>query len=536
MQQNLTSTASPQNDVMALQKIELEETDCFSPIFLDYVKGAPELEEFYGARPTLESFKAQIDTKSNFFSEETRTVLASSIKRQYKDLHLSPLFEQHLERLRSDKTFTVTTGHQLNIFTGPLYFIYKIVTVINTCKVLKTTYPEYNFIPMYWMASEDHDFEEISYFNLFGKRHTWETSQKGAVGRFSTEGLQTILEELPEGTRFFENAYKEQPNLAAAVRAYVHHLFSEEGLVVLDADDADLKGLFRQVMREDTDLHSAKKAVERASSLLDDIGYKTQVHPREINFFYLDKGIRSRIEKKGELYRVVDSPLEFTRAELLDIIENEPEKLSPNVVLRPLYQEMILPNLGYIGGPGELAYWLQLKGVFEAHGTPFPILMPRNFAMILGRSLNKKFKKTGMSIQDLFLEKDLLVKRYVQENTENELRLDEEKVALSKVFDDIIEKGSGIDPTLRKMMEAQRQRALNSVEDIEKRLLKAEKRNHETQLNQVETLKDALFPDSSLQERTDNFLNFYLNDPNFINLLLKSFSPFDFRFNVLLEN
>src|SRR5699024_1121789 len=148
---------------------------------------------------------------------------------QYKGLPIKAPVQENIESLKQANTFTVTTGHQLNIFTGPLYFIYKIITVINTSKVLAKEYPDCRFVPVYWMASEDHDFEEINHFNLFGKTYRWETSQKGPVGRFSTESIQAVLDDLPEKVPLFENAYQEGKTLAAATRHYVHELFGAEG-------------------------------------------------------------------------------------------------------------------------------------------------------------------------------------------------------------------------------------------------------------------------------------------------------------------
>jgi bacillithiol synthase len=206
------------------------------------------------------------------------------------------------------------------------------------------------------------------------------------------------------------------------------------------------------------------------------------------------------------------------------------------VVLRPLYQEMILPNLAYVGGPAELVYWLQLKGVFDFFKTPFPILMPRNFGLVIDAPIQKKFLKTGLEVKDLFQEKNYLFNHWVASNSQHDLSLGKQMQSLQSLLQEVETKATEIDSTLTKLVAAENQRALNGLERIEKKMLKAEKRKHEEKLKQIEAVKDALFPNGSLQERTDNFLNFYQQDSAFIQKLLTSFDAFDFRFNVLMND
>ena len=167
---------------MKVDKIDLGETGLFSPIFLDYIKQKKPLQPFYNLYPFKKNVGKQVKLKKESFSSETRKILTTVLNSQYEGFTISDTLSSNLQKLEQENTFTITTGHQLNIFTGPLYFIYKIVTVINACKELKADFPDYNFVPVYWMASEDHDFEEISYFKLFNKKYIWETDQKGRVG------------------------------------------------------------------------------------------------------------------------------------------------------------------------------------------------------------------------------------------------------------------------------------------------------------------------------------------------------------------
>ncbi len=518
---------------MKTRKIDFTDTHAFSPFFLDYINQKDTLKKFYSRFPSVASFKDQIKEKSNF-PQEKRLSLAKELTDQYSNLTITEKVKENIYSLEDSKTFTVTTGHQLNIFTGPLYFIYKIITVINACKELKATYPAYHFVPVYWMASEDHDYEEIKYFRLYGKKYVWSTEQQGAVGRFYTKELKNLFNEIPGEISFFKEAYTKSKNLSQAVRHYVNALFGGEGLVVVDADNRELKKSFAHVIKDDLFKHSAKSLVDHATQELQSSGYHTQVNAREINFFYLIDGLRSRLEKTADGFQVVDSTLKFSDAEVEKMILDEPEKFSPNVVLRPLYQEVILPNLAYCGGPAELVYWLQLKGVFEKFETPFPILLPRSFAMVMDEPTMKKFEKTKLEIKDLFEEKNYLFNHWIAQNSNHQLSLGKELETIQHILDEVKERATKIDATLSKFVGAETQRAVNGLEKIEKKMLRAEKRLHADKLRQIEAVKDSLFPNGSLQERTDNFLNFYQSDPSFIRKAIDHLAPFDFKFNVLI--
>lgn len=517
---------------MKVEKIDLKETNAFSPFFLDYISNNKKLAPFYGQKPEIGNFQNQIGQK--VFTSDQRNSLHATLLDQYEEMH--PVVQRNIDSLLNQNTYTVTTGHQLNIFTGPLYFIYKIVTVVNACKALKQQYPDKDFVPVYWMASEDHDFDEICYFHLFGKKYSWNSDQKGAVGRFDTSGLEELLNELPEKSEIFEQAYTRHTNLADAVRCYINELFGKEGVVVLDADDRRFKSQLSEVIEDDLMNHHANDLVEEASARLSGMGYGAQVFPRAINFFYLDGNIRERIVKESSNWKVLNTELSFSEKEIRQLISNEPEKFSPNVVMRPLFQEMILPNLAYVGGPAEVVYWMQLKTVFEYYKVPFPILMPRNFALFINKPSMKKMEKVGLSNTEIFHDTQQLIDDYMRRNGNSAMDLGGEKKDLKSLFDGVAEKTSQVDGSLKGFVGAELNKAMKSLDNIEKRLKKADEQKHEVTLNQISGLKEKLFPNGGLQERHDNFLNFYLNQPDFITGLLDCFDPFDFKFNILKDD
>lgn len=512
---------------MPSKQIALHSVGAFPKLFLDYISKNENLEKFYIQYPDIQGFKKIIEARK--FIDDKRKTLVSVLKKQYQVLENKP----NLDILLDSNTFTVTTGHQLNIFTGPLYVIYKIVTIINLAKKLKVEFPAYNFVPVYWMASEDHDFAEIASFNLFGKNFKWETEQKGAVGRMNPAELQTIFDELSEKPSIFEEAYLKNTTLSDAARQYTHELFGSENLVCIDADDSALKGIFSDVIKDDLLNNSANEIVTKTSIELNEMGYHTQITPREINFFYLQDGLRERIIKEDIVYKVLNSAFSFSEEEILKILDNHPENFSPNVVLRPLYQETILPNLAYIGGPSEVPYWLQLKGIFDHYGEQFPLLMPRNFALVINQASQKRLDKLGISVDELFADDVSLRRSYVERNSENSLSLAFEIDDVSEVFERILKKSLAIDQTMKGAVEAEKSKIISSLENLEKRIKKAEERNQETSVTQLLALKQKLFPDGGLQERKENFLNFYLNDKDFINKLLEAFDPIDYSFNII---
>jgi bacillithiol biosynthesis cysteine-adding enzyme BshC len=531
----MTNTATAAAAAFAQQlPVSFEAAGQFSPLFLDYMAGHEALKPFYHRFPALEAFGPQAEEKGRQFTQEARHRLADALHRQYAHLG-DRVPAAQIDLLRQPQTFTVTTGHQLNIFSGPLYFIYKIASAINLAKRLAEAYPQHRFVPVYWMATEDHDFEEIRSFWLFGQKRVWETAAAGAVGRLATDSLAPLLEALPELPGFFREAYRAGQTLAQATRAYVHHLFGGQGLLCLDGDDAALKAALVPMMEEDLFRQSAKLQVEQADAALASLGYKTQIYARYINFFYLENGLRERIEWDGQAFQVLRTDLRFSPDEMRALLAAHPERLSPNVVLRPLYQELLLPNLAYLGGPAEVAYWLQLKGIFDAQGVLFPLLMPRNFAMLVSGGNAKKFQKLGLAAEELFLEPHELKRRFVAKHAEAPLDLSAELAGLEALFAAISAKATEVDPSLAGAVGAEQQKAAKSLEQLEKRMQKAAERQQETALQQLLGLKDKLFPNGSPQERVDNFLNFYLNDPAFLDKILASFDPLDFRMQVLVE-
>ncbi|MGR3811551.1 bacillithiol biosynthesis cysteine-adding enzyme BshC [Jiulongibacter sp. NS-SX5] len=509
------------------QRLPLTQTGAFSDLFLDYMSEKPELQNFYSEFPKIENFKKLIDAKS--FSKNKREVLVSSLKKQYEGINKLP----NIDLLNEENTFTVTTGHQLNIFSGPLYIPFKIITIINLTQELKKANPDYNFVPIYWMATEDHDLEEIQFTRAFSNKVFWDTPQTGAVGRMNTNGLPELANTLGKSADIFRKAYQENDTLAGAVRAYMHELFGEYGLITLDADDRDLKAVFSEVIKSDILENKAYDLVNGQTESLEKLGYKTQISAREINFFYLEEGLRERIVKEDERYKVLNTEIEFSKDEILKLIDTEPERFSPNVVLRPLYEEVILPNLAYIGGPSEVPYWLQLKPVFDFYKESFPALIPRNFGLLMDDKLKGICQKLTIDSEEIFKPLHVLEKEWIEKNSQNEVGLSVELKQLEALYDSLLQKAGTIDPTLQRTTEAFQTKSVNLLERLEKKLRRAEKRQHTDSMNQLAKAKELAFPGGGLQERKENIIPFLEKRSDLISVLIEAFDPLDFRFNLI---
>ncbi|MBS1636927.1 MAG: bacillithiol biosynthesis cysteine-adding enzyme BshC [Bacteroidetes bacterium] len=482
----------------------------------DYINGSTTIRPFYTYEFNRSGFENLLTSAA--FSGINRQVLVEELKKQAGLVdNTGAKTMAYITSLQEQNVYTVTTGHQLCLFTGPLYFVYKILSAINLCETLQAAFPRKQFVPVYWMASEDHDFAEVNHAHVFGKTITWNSEQKGSVGEFRTEGIDTVLAEMKQilGNaphaealyQVFEKAYSGQSNLADATRYLVNALFGEYGLVVLDGNSKTLKSLLKKELERDIFENLSYQQVQATNEKLAQ-HYKVQVNPREINVFYKSQQQRDRIVSENNTFKVLNTELSFTKEQIQQLISESTDSLSPNVVLRPVYQQKILPNVAYVGGPGELAYWLEYKAMFEAYGVTFPVLVPRQFVSFIDKGTHGKLTKLGLDTRAIFEPLDELVNGFVKkENTG--LDIESYKTKLSQVFDALTQDATGIDKTLQGAVEAEKQKALNGLLAVDQKITRALKQRSETDLNQLRGIKAKLFPENTPQERYDNISQYY---------------------------
>ena len=483
------------------------------------------------------------DKKTNY-SEYHRSVLVSELEKKYFGINNKDKIISNIESLKLNNTYTVTTGHQLSLFTGPLFFLVKIINVIKLAERLNQENKEINIVPVFWMATEDHDFEEIQSINLYGKKITWDSQQKGPVGRFNLDGFSQIKEQILD---FFGNNIDAQihdlmkvydgEDLAEATFNLVHELFKDYGLVIIDGDNKNFKKMFVSTIERELKDQFSYKAVSKTNKDLEMDGFKIQAFAREINLFYIENGFRKRIEKTDKGFEIKGLGV-YSESEILRKVQLNPECFSPNVVLRPLYQETILPNLAYIGGASEISYWLQLKGIFDSTNITYPIIGIRTSIMWIDKLVSKKIDQIDLVLEDLFKEKDTIKRQFIEYHSSKELNFDEIDLIESQLVKKLEKSILSVDSTMERYKNSEIVKLNKQIEGIKSKLIKLSKENHTKSMKYIDQIYDKLFPNGQMQERYSNIFSF-CPDGNIskrIDMLYKVINPEEKDFLVIREN
>lgn len=527
--------------MFAATPIPYELTASFPKIILHYIGQKKELEPYYSFPPSLNGIQQAVQKKQD--QKPDRNLLVEVLLQQYNDIDKTDAVIKNISALQSSGTFTVCTAHQPNLFTGPLYFIYKILHAIKLANYLKEQLPSFHFVPVFYMGSEDADFEELNHFTVEGKKYEWATDQKGAVGRMLIDKkIIDLIDELalqigvePHGIEFINllrESYQDGVTIQSATFKMINRLFGNYGLIVLIADDARLKKIMTPVFQDDLFKEEPSSLVEGTCKRLRE-HYTVQAYPRNINLFYLKNDIRERIIKTGNSFAVYNTDVRFTQQELKLELDNYPERFSPNVILRGLFQEMILPNVAFIGGGGELAYWFQLKDLFTHYAVPFPVMILRNSFLIIENQAKHLIDKLGISTEQIFTS-PLEILNTIIEKEGKKPQLNGELDQLFFVYEELKKTVSTVDTSLVKHIEALKVRSGNQLKEVEKKMLRTERKKHEAEKRQIAKLRQQLFPKNVLQERVENLSSFYARQGHdFINELYTHSLLLEQQFTVL---
>lgn len=521
--------------------IDYAGTGRFSRLITDYLREAPALAPFYAYSPVRPDFKKAMAARDAFPTD--RRLLTGELEQQYAGIEASEEVSRNIRLLAEPGTYTICTAHQPNLFTGYLYFVYKILHTIRLAADLEQQYPGKHFVPVYYMGSEDADLDELGTVHLEGRTYRWETPQKGAVGRMRTEGLEALIEavtahlgvhaEAEEIRRLVREAYLGHADIQTATLYLVNALFGGFGLIVVIADTPGFKRAFTPVLREELLEERSHAIVSKTISGFPS-EYHVQATPREINLFYLDEQLRERIVKNKDRWEVLHTDISFTRDRLEAELAAHPERFSPNVILRGLLQETILPDIAFIGGGGELAYWLELKDLFGHFGVPFPLLMLRHSVLWIPEAASRKLRKLEIDAASLFRDTEALVADYVKQHTDKTLVLKREYAAMEQFYQGLEQKALAIDITLGPSVGAYRKRAVAALGKLEQKFLRAEKKKFAWQTEAIRSVKETLFPGGSLQERVENLLPFYAAyGPDFIRTVYESLDPLNRAFQII---
>lgn len=527
---------------MPIHRLPYAATHRFSSLVLDHVAGDEFLRAFQDYPAAREGLSAA--AKARRFDPASRTALVAALKKQYAGIDVNGPVSANIDRLAQADSLTVTTGHQLCLFLGPLYVPFKLLNAIRLAREAESMLGK-PVVPIFWMASEDHDRAEIDHTWFGGQKLHWAGPAQGAVGHLELHGISAVVEEacslLGAGSEadslraLLRMCYRDGRTLAEATRLFAHALFGRFGLVIIDGDDRTLKQLFVPVMREEILNGIAKRSVDYADAKLKE-RYAPQAHARSINLFHLRPGHRSRIEAAGGAFQVLDGGPRFTADELLLDLELRPQDYSPNVLLRPVYQETVLPNIAYIGGGGELAYWMQLKWLFNAVRVPMPAVMLRTSAALIPAKTGRLVADLDLDLADLFKPDHELRTALARAAAGADALLTPEAASLLVIAQAMRRKAGLTDPTLVKSAESAHVRMQRALDGLQARMDRALRRKEAIQLQRLDRILAELFPAGALQERRLSALPFIAQRGTVVlDEWLEALDPLDPRFTALVE-
>ncbi len=422
---------------------------------------------------------------------------------QQNSLQQNETVKINLDKLKHENTFTITTGHQLCFGTGPLYVIYKTLSVIELCKSLNQKFPDYHFIPIFWLASEDHDFLEVNHFYLdYQTKIEYTGNFQGAVGRHRIDKSLINFSSWVTEPYLFYDTWKQ------AFQALLHFIFFNEGLLFIDGDDPDFKRSFIPFLRTELQEKKTYHNVIKTNNELIKLNLKIQWKVSDINLFYLTDTHREKIQYKNNEYFIGYQKVDITW--LINMLNQYPNRFSPNAGFRPLYQEFLLPNLAYVGGWGEILYWLQLKDNFQDYGVFYPLLLPRFSYTFYEDTTIEKIKQLGYPPEFLLknykeIQRTIALKYFDFENLKNDFFRVHQNISH---IQQQLEKYS---ETLVYSLECQKFYWNKIYHQLENRLIKLIQNQYPKEFYQIYRLKDHVQPDGFIQERTLNISSFVNN-------------------------
>ncbi|MCO6494723.1 MAG: bacillithiol biosynthesis cysteine-adding enzyme BshC [Bacteroidetes bacterium] len=503
-----------------------KELDILSPAVKSFIFNEAETK-FLQIPNDFSKVKEQIELKKGF-TQNQRNILADEMERQYSFLSesekINSLVWKNIQLLRQSNSYTLTTGQQIHIFLGPMYVPHKIMSAVANCIKLKEENPEYEFIPIFWMATEDHDFEEIRSVKLWNKEFVWNEEAGGATGELSCNNILPIIEQIRSSFNLkaeeneiltvFERFYSNSQNLSEATAKIVNHFYGQFGVIALDANKGVLKNFFKPFIIKELEEGFAYQSVKSFSEIIKSKGIETQIGARDTALFLFEKGKRERIDRiDKETFKLSPSGKLYSKQDLIELTENHPELFSPNVALRPLYEEVILPNLAYFGGAGEIAYWFQLKELFKQSDIPYPILMLRKMAVYLTDKLIHSWEELGFETKEILLSPGTFQEVMADKITGNSqyIRLENEfELFIQKICDT----SYSIDPHSVKSIKTVSKDWKKNLKSHFDNLAQKITEQNASRIRKIEKIRSVVYPDKKIQERELSFLEFKIREVN----------------------
>jgi len=520
----------------------------YSELFIKYTDDFESLADFYEFDfKKTEDFQKCIELKKEtylkgktFFRNEVTDIL----KEQNKKFESSEKTFENIQLLNDHNTFAVVTGQQIGILTGPYYTILKALNTIQLSDKLKENFPEYNFVPVFWLEADDHDFAEINNIDIISKENELKNLKYFENGEEQEKYLKPVgkiiidehIESFKQDLRnsfnhsdftdslfdLINETYKEGTDLKTAFALFMNKLIKDKGLIFIDPTDNEIKKLLQPVFEKElaTFPEICEKVINTSVELEEN--FAVQVKPKAINLFYIHEGNRYLIEpRENDIFALKHSRQKFTKEELFGLLESNPERFSWNVVTRPICQDYLLPTVAYIGGPSEIAYFGQFRQVYRSFDITMPVIYPRTSVTILENRVISFMEKYNIGFQEFFNEKEIGIK-LLNENSD---------ASADQIFSDMKEEIRGIFYTYEKELvnidakqtegfSKRNNQFLESLDVAKDKFINSQSKQNEVISNQLSKALLFVYPDNILQERVLNityFLNKYGTE--FINYL-----------------
>ena len=502
-------------------------------LFLDYLYEFENVSDFYpydfrNRENYLKIFK-NISEKRSYLSADISQIISN----QYSNINKSETTEGNIKKLSDKKTLAIVTGQQLGILGGPLYTFYKIITAIKLSRFLSERYNDYNFVPIFWLEGDDHDFNEVraikiidegnSLLSIGYKEEIEEDDAKQSVGHIKFDiTIQDFFDNLEKNLKDTEfkvqllnelkDFYSEGKSFKEAFKDLIFKYFDEYGLIIFDPQEIEVKRLLKPIFKKEiTDFRLHTEKLVHLSATLEEL-YHAQVKVKPVNLFLNYDGGRHSVEPVDNEFRLRRKRKSFTYDQLLELLENEPDKFSPNVLLRPICQDFLLPTAFYIGGPSEISYFAQIKPLYEFYDIVQPIIYPRSSATILESTIENILEKHSVQINDLFIDVENVKKKIINSVAESSIdaMFDGLTKQVETAFDQLKEKLIDLDKTIADASNRYRDKISGSINELKSKAEKAQQKKYEVTLRQIDKAAINLFPNTNLQERELNFV-YYVN-------------------------
>ncbi len=513
-------------------KLPFEQIPGFQNLFIDYISNFDKVSNYYkhhfkDEKNWLQLFHSVASQKNAKDFNLTEMVL-----QQYGDSQLHLKVEENLKLLNSKNTIAVITGQQLGILGGPLYTFYKTISAIKLCEKLNEKFLEYNFVPIFWLEGEDHDFEEVRTAGFLDLNNKFVSlnyddgllpeEPRGPVAQINFQaeaannfiaGLKSVLRETEFTPEILDLIHSSliDGNFLSATKKILRRFFDKYGLILFDPSHPSTKEFLKPIfIQEINTFRSNSEKLILNSAILEE-QYHAQVKIKPINLFMFKDGGRFSIEPlENDEFRLKRKKVKYKKDELLNLIETQPELFSPNVLLRPIVQDYLFPTGFYVAGPGEVSYFAQLNLLYDIFNIQQPIIFPRASATLVEKNTLQLFEKYSLGIADAFTNPENIYEIILKKISDFDLDgvFEDGTGRMNNLFQDLVDAVSTFDKTTGDAGDRYKQRGESLLNEYKSKVKEAQKKKYEVIERHATKIENVFLPNKNLQERELNIFYF----------------------------